>query len=60
MDFARTQHGHRFFEHTLPGLVREVGRLADALGRLAEATTRLAGALERLDASRPATPREGP
>jgi hypothetical protein len=60
MDFARTQHGHRFFEHTLPGLVREVGRLADALGPLAEATIRLAVALEGLAGRRRASPPGGP
>ena len=47
MDFARTQAGHRFFERTLPDLVREAGRLADAVGRRAEATGRLADALGR-------------
>ncbi len=60
MDFARTQLGHRFFEHTLPALVRELGRLADAMGRLADAVGRLAGALERLATRRPAGPPEGP
>lgn len=60
MDFARTQHGHRFFDHTLPGPVREVGRLADALGRLAEATARLAAALEGLAGRRPTSPPGGP
>jgi hypothetical protein len=56
MDFARTQLGHRFFEHTLPSLVRETGRLADALGRLAETTARLAVALERLAEQHATTP----
>jgi hypothetical protein len=44
MDFARTQLGHRFFEHTLPALVRELGRLADATARLADAVGRVADA----------------
>jgi len=60
MDFARTQLGHRFFEHTLPALVRELARLADGAAGLADAVGRLAGALERLATPRPAGPPEGP
>jgi hypothetical protein len=32
--FYRTQMGHRFFEHTMPELVRQVTRLNDLLERL--------------------------
>jgi hypothetical protein len=31
--FYRTQMGHRFYEHTMPELVRQIGRLADLLER---------------------------
>ncbi len=34
LDFARTQMGRTFFEHTLPSLLREIGRLNDLLARL--------------------------
>jgi hypothetical protein len=36
IDFYRTQMGQRFFESTLPTLVREVGRVANALEHIAE------------------------
>lgn len=32
--FYRTQMGHRFYEHTVPELTRNVGRVADLLERL--------------------------
>lgn len=35
-DFYRTQMGHRFFESTLPGLVRELARLNDNIERLSK------------------------
>ncbi|HEU4404534.1 MAG TPA: hypothetical protein VFS43_04500 [Polyangiaceae bacterium] len=60
MDFARTQLGYRFFDKTLPDLVRELGRLAEATGRLADAAGRLAGALERLADRRLPAPGEAP
>jgi len=31
--FHRTQMGHRFFEHTMPELVRQLARLNDLLER---------------------------
>ena len=31
--FFRTQMGHRFFEHTMPELVRQITRLNDLLER---------------------------
>ena len=33
-DFYRTPMGHRFYEHTLPLLARNVGRVADLLERI--------------------------
>ena len=36
-DFYRTQMGHRFFESTLPTLVRELARLNENLERLSKA-----------------------
>jgi hypothetical protein len=33
-DFWRTGMGHKFFEHTLPELVRQITRVADALEAL--------------------------
>lgn len=35
MEFARTGMGKRFFEATLPDLVRQVGRVANALEEIA-------------------------
>jgi hypothetical protein len=32
--FHRTQMGHRFYDHTVPELARNVGRVADLLERL--------------------------
>lgn len=32
--FFRTQMGHRFFEHTMPELVRQITRLNDLLERV--------------------------
>jgi hypothetical protein len=36
--FHATRMGARFYEHTLPELVRHVARLADAVERLANST----------------------
>ena len=36
--FHSTRMGARFYEHTLPELVRQVARLADAVERLANST----------------------
>ena len=33
-EFFRTQMGHRFYESTMPSLVRELARLNDNLERL--------------------------
>jgi hypothetical protein len=33
--FYRTQMGHRFYEHTLPELARQIARVADQLERIA-------------------------
>ena len=38
--FYRTQMGHRFFQATVPGLVRELARLNDNLERLAKVLER--------------------
>ena len=35
-DFYKTQMGHRFYEQTMPSLVRELARLNDLLERLVE------------------------
>ena len=40
--FYRTHMGHRFYEHTVPELARNVGRVADLLERLVVALERLA------------------
>ena len=32
--FYRTQMGHRFYDHTVPELTRNLARIADALERL--------------------------
>ena len=40
-DFFSTVMGHRFFESTAPGLVRELTRLNDLLERLVVAIERL-------------------
>lgn len=32
--FWQTPMGHRFYEHTLPELVKQMGRIADALEAL--------------------------
>ena len=39
-EFFETRMGHRFYEHTLPELVRQVSRLADALERIADSQVR--------------------
>lgn len=40
--FYRTRMGQRFYEHTVPELARNVGRVADLLERLVVALERLA------------------
>ncbi len=35
-EFFRTRMGHTFYEHTLPELVKQVARVADALEALAK------------------------
>ncbi len=40
MDFANTLHGRRLLEHTLPSLVREMGRLATTLQQLGDVLSR--------------------
>jgi hypothetical protein len=39
-EFFETRMGQRFYEHTLPELVRQVTRLADALERIADSHVR--------------------
>lgn len=51
--FFRTQMGHRFFEHTVPELARNVGRVADLLERLVVAVERLAPPERAPDAAEP-------
>jgi hypothetical protein len=60
MEFARTGLGYRFFAETLPGLVRELGRLADAVGRLADALERRADAPSPRAETEPLAPEETP
>jgi hypothetical protein len=36
--FHRTVIGHRFFEHQLPEMIRQLARIADQLERLHKAT----------------------
>lgn len=40
MDFDNTRHGRRLLEHTLPSLVREMGRLATTLQQLGDALSK--------------------
>ncbi|MCC6644562.1 MAG: hypothetical protein IT374_03195 [Polyangiaceae bacterium] len=40
--FHRTQMGHRFYEHTVPELARNLGRVADLLEKLVVALDRAA------------------
>jgi uncharacterized small protein (DUF1192 family) len=42
--FYRTQMGHRFYEHTVPELSRNIARLADLLERLIAVRERDGGA----------------
>ena len=42
--FYRTQMGHRFYEHTVPELAKNLGRVADLLERLVAALERSAEA----------------
>lgn len=51
--FYRTQMGHRFYEHTVPELARNVGRVADLLERLVVALERLAPAERAPDPQEP-------
>ena len=56
IDFYRTPGGRRFIDGTIPDLVRQVQRVADALDRLitlAEASTKAPNVPES------ASPREG-
>ena len=36
ISFYATKMGHRFYEHTVPELVRQLARIADLLERLVE------------------------
>ena len=36
IEFHRTQMGHRFYEQTMPSLVRELTRLNDLIERLVD------------------------
>ncbi len=47
--FFKTRMGHRFFEHTMPELVRQITRLNELLERLVERKDQ--GAVESDDAS---------
>lgn len=44
--FYRTQMGHRFYESTVPSLVRELARLNDNLERLLQVVERDAPRIE--------------
>lgn len=50
--FYRTQMGHRFYEHTVPELTRNLARVADALERLLAALEREARAKAEPEAER--------
>lgn len=54
-EFFRTPMGHRFYESTMPSLVRELARLNESLDRVAELLERSAAA-ERAPAPAPAKP----
>ena len=56
-DFYRTQMGHRFFESTLPALVRELARLNDNIEKLTAALGREPRAAEPAHQSQPEEPR---
>ena len=53
MEFFQTRGGHQFLFGTMPQLVKEIGRLADALekaNKIAEETPRMTKENENLDA----------
>jgi len=51
--FYRTHMGHRFYEHTVPDLARNVGRVADLLERLVAVLERFAPPERAPDAGEP-------
>ncbi len=51
--FYLTRMGARFYEHTVPELVRQITRLADALERLADAEPERADEPETPDKEKP-------
>ena len=55
--FYRTQMGHRFFEATVPGVVRELARLNDNLERLSRVLERDPRSPEPPPPPRPEEPR---
>ena len=56
-DFYRTQMGHRFFESTLPALVRELARLNDNIEQLAKVLEREPLTAEPAQQPQPEVPR---
>ena len=56
-DFYRTQMGHRFFESTLPALVRELARLNDNIEKLAAVLGREPRSAEPAQQPQPKVPR---
>ena len=52
IDFHNTQMGHRFYEHTMPELVRQITRLNDLLEKLVDR-------LPEPPAAPPDAPKEG-
>lgn len=53
MEFFQTREGHQFLFGTMPQLVKEIGRLADAIekaNKIAEETARITKEKENLDA----------
>lgn len=51
--FYRTQMGHRYYEHTLPELARQLGRVADLLDRFVVLLERNGDASTHVDVTNP-------
>ena len=59
-EFFRTQMGHRFYESTMPSLVRELARLNENLERLAKLLERPAPDATAHEPTQPAPTAEEP
>lgn len=51
--FYRTQMGHRFYDHTVPELARNLARIADLLERLVVVLEQTASARAATEAKEP-------